>query len=317
MIVAVSLYSAEALRIAISDPGRAGLRLQNELRRLFPGWNLGGVHRRLGFRVRNSVFRNRPIQVGIAGHALRLVPEGAIAEGFWSGMTHESPEVTLICRLLHEDSVFLDIGANVGIFSLAAAKTAPSAKIVAFEPTSETFDRLSRNIRLNDASNVEPLRFAVGKASGTAMLTLNASGKDGLNTLGRPSHPDSEPVGEEVVPVTTLDKFLESFDEQRVDLVKVEAEGAELLIFQGARNLLQRPDAPLMLYEAYPSNTRGFGYHPVEICWYLEGLGFSLFTLDASTGKLAIPKASRAYGCTVVAVKKSHSSYPTVEELIR
>ena len=216
-----------------------------------------------------------------------------------------------------EETVFLDIGANVGIFSLLASKVSPSANILAFEPTATTFELLSRNIQLNDARNVTPLHLALGNFSGHATLHLNVSGKDGLNTLGKLSRPDTEAAGDETVPITTLDDYLRSASLGRIDLMNVDAEGAELSIFEGASSLLQRPDAPMILYEAFSFLTRGFDYHPVEIFWLLERLGFSFFTLNSDSGKLAVPEASRAYDSIILAVKPSHPAYSKVEDLAR
>jgi FkbM family methyltransferase len=317
MMQATKLYSSKALHIAVSDPKRAVRRILREVRKLFDPANIGRVRRNVGLPLRNAVLRNKPITAKVAGCTLHLVPEGAITAGLWSGGDYETGELALISRLLHRDSVFLDVGANVGIFSLVASKAAPLGKIFAFEPARKTFDRLSRNIWLNHARNVLPVRSALGGSSGQATLNLNVSGKDGLNTLGNPSHPDSEPAGTELVPITTVDEFLATNSVRHIDVMKIDAEGAELSIFQGAKNLLQRSDAPLILYEALPTSTLGFDYHPVELFWLLDQWGFSFFTLDSKTGKLAVPPASRAYGSMIVAVKPSHPAYSAVEELAR
>jgi FkbM family methyltransferase len=309
--------SGEALRIAVSDPKRAGRKILREVRKLIDPSNIRRVRRDIGLPLRNAVLHSKPIKVNLAGQRLRLVPEGAIAAGLWSGADFEAAELALISRLLRSDSVFVDIGANVGIFSLVASKVCFAGRILALEPTTKTFEWLSRNISLNDARNIMPFRLAVGNFTGKATLSVNVSGKDGLNTLGKPSHPDSNVAGSEIVPITTLDDFLRSVGVYRVDIMKVDAEGAELFIFQGAKDLLERSDAPLILYEAFPSTTQGFDYHPVELFWLLDQWGFSLFTLDSETGKLAVPPASRAYGSMMVAVKPSHSCFHAVQDLSR
>jgi FkbM family methyltransferase len=300
-----------------SLPRRAARKLVREIRAALAPSNLQRLRRKFVLPVRNAILRHKPITARLAGHALQLVPEGAIASGIWSGASFEPAELSLISRLLAPDSVFFDVGANAGVFSLLASRVAPSARIFAFEPAAKTFGLLSRNLQLNSARNVTPLRLALGNYSGDAALHLNVPGQDGLNTLGVPSHPDSEPAGQETVPITTLDAFLRSASLARVDLMKVDAEGAELLIFQGAKNLLARPAAPAILYEAFSFLTRGFDYHPVEIFWLLDGCGFSCFTLDSQTGRLTVPPASRAYDSMILAVKPSHPAYKRIEELAR
>ena len=73
----------------------------------------------------------------------------------------------------------------------------------AFEPASWTFQRLLENGRLNNVSNLRAVRSAVGDYNGEAVLSVNAAGKDGLNTIGKPTHGESEIVAEEAVPSTT------------------------------------------------------------------------------------------------------------------
>jgi FkbM family methyltransferase len=308
--------SAETLRWAVSLPKRGARKILREVRAALQPSNIQRLQRKLALPVRNAVLRHKPVSAHLAGHTIKLVPEGAIASGIWSGANFEPAELSLVSRLLTPDSVFLDVGANVGVYSLLASKVSPLARIFAFEPTRKTFDLLHRNLHLNDAHNVTPLHLALGNFTGEAKLNLNVPGKDGLNTMGNLSHPDTEPAGQETVPITTLDAFLLSAAIDRVDLIKVDAEGAELAIFEGASSLLQQPDAPAILYEAFTFITRGFDYHPVEIYWLLDRHGFACFNLNSETGKLAVPPASRAYNSTILALKTSHPAYKTIEELV-
>ncbi|SRR6266436_1282734 len=309
--------SAEILRWAASLPKRGARKILREVRAALEPSNIQRLQRKIALPVRNAVLRHRPISTPLAGHTIKLAPEGAIAAGIWSGANFEPGELALVSSLLAPDSVFLDVGANVGVYSLLASKVAPSARIFAFEPARKTFGLLSRNLQLNNASNVTPIHLALGNSSGEASLNLNVPGKDGLNTIGVLSHPDTEAAGQETVSITTLDDYLRSASIDRVDLMKVDAEGAELSIFEGASGLLERPDAPAILYEAFSFITRGFAYHPVEIFWLLDRYGFSCFTLNSESGKLGVPPASHAYDSMILAVKPSHPAYKTIEELAR
>lgn len=142
---------------------------------------------------------------------------------------------------------------------------------------------------------------------------MNALGKDGLNTIGRPSHPGCQVVDHETVPITTLDAFIASNGLPRVDVMKVDVEGAELLVFQGGRNLLERRDAPLILYEGFGFLTKGFDYHPAEIMSFLQDCGYSLFVLDDKTGKVAPWQAAYGYSAMVIAAKPTHPSFSMLE----
>jgi hypothetical protein len=127
-----------------------------------------------------------------------------------------------------------------------------------------------------------------------------------------PAHEDSEVVDIERAPITTLDEFLLQNSISQVDVMKIDVEGAEYFVFRGAANLLERPNAPLILYEGgYLS--KGFGYHPVETMWLLERHGYSFFVIDSRTGQISVPHAKRAYDAMVIAVKATNPLYPFVK----
>jgi hypothetical protein len=149
--------------------------------------------------------------------------------------------------------------------------------------------------------------MALGDAVGEGVLQVNARGKDGLNTLGQATHSDSEVVGQEQVRITTVDVLVKERNIPRVDVMKVDIEGAELMMFRGARELLERADAPLILYEGFGFLTRGFGYHPVEILWFLESCGYSLYMLNSETGEISRLNADYKYDSMVIAAKPGHA----------
>ncbi len=95
----------------------------------------------------------------------------------------------------------------------------------------------------------------------------------------------------------------------RVDVMKVDIEGAELMLFRGARELLMRADAPLILYEGFGFLTQGFAYHPVEILWFLESCGYTLFSLNSETGEISELNSNYKYDSMVIAVKPGHAGF--------
>lgn len=268
----------------------------------------------LAFRARNSFTRNAPIHAQARGVAFQLVPEGAIAFHAWSGLRFEHAELEFIVRILRPGMTFFDIGANAGLFTLAAGQKlrGQPAVIFAFEPSSATFTVLEKNLRLNRLPGVRAIRAALSDKTGEAQLFLNAALKDGLNSLQDPSHSDAEVVGRETVETITLDDFLARERIAQVDVMKVDVEGAELLVFRGAPQLLARPDAPLILYEGFTWCTAGFGYHPVELMWLLATLGYEIFVLDTDTGRVRRRSPGESYDAMVVAVKPSHPAYRAI-----
>jgi FkbM family methyltransferase len=234
----------------------------------------------------------------------------------WSGIYSEKYELEFILGILRPGMTFIDVGANVGLFSIAVSKKIEPDRVFAFEPSGWTCQRLIQNARLNNLENLHVTRAALGDYKGEALLQVNASGKDGLNTIGRPSHSDSEINSTESVPITTLDLFLRENGRAHVDVMKVDVEGAELLVFRGAEELLAKSDAPLILYES-SMLTEGFGYHPVETMWLLERHGYSFFTIDSRDGRIKALTGVQVGYTMVIAVKPSHPSYPVLRERAR
>jgi len=273
--------------------------------------------RQFGLPLRNAILLNRPVKLSFDGNPVLLMPQGATAGDFWAGLRCETHEVTFILSALEQGMIFFDVGANAGLFAISAAKKIGGKKVFAFEPCSSTFELLKRNILLNQLADVNALDTGLGDSVGEGVLQINARGKDGLNTLGKATHPHSQVVGQEDVRITTVDVFMDEHSVPRVDVMKADIEGAELMLFRGARNLLERTDAPLILYEGFGFLTRGFGYHPVEILWFLESCGYTLLLLNNETGEISVLKPDYQYDSMVIAVKPSHPAYERLRGVAR
>lgn len=154
----------------------------------------------------------------------------------------------------------IDIGANLGVYALSLARcVGPAGRVIAFEPTSAVAELLRRSAALNHFSHLRVDGRAVGASSGTACLKL--SDRPELNeivpTLGADAGPDP---GEEVeqVSVISLDQWsAEQSDLAALSLIKIDAEGQEQAIIQGARQMLQQ-HSPLILYEVQNPSGNGF-----------------------------------------------------------
>ncbi len=258
--------------------------------------------------VRNAVLLNRPVTVSFDGIPVVLEPHGAVAGNIWAGLGGERHEVSFILSVLDSGMIFFDAGSNAGLFAISAAKKIGGKGVFAFEPCSSTYDLMRRNLLLNGLADVNVFQMALGDSVGEGVLQVNARGKDGLNTLGQATHPDSKVVGQENVRVTTVDVFMKENNVPRVDVLKVDIEGAELMLFRGARNLLERPDAPLILYEGFAFLTRGFAYHPVEILWFLESCGYTLYVLNNETGEISEMGPDYKYDSMVIGAKPRHAA---------
>ena len=264
--------------------------------------------------MRNTVLRLRPISVCVDGVAFALHPRGEIAFNVWTEFQVERRELEFVLRALSMEAVFFDIGANIGFFTLAAGQKLRNngGQVYAFEPCRETFEVLQQNVHLNGLRNVHLVHAALTDWVGEGTLHINKSFRDGLNTLGSPGHFDCGVVGRQVVRTTTIDHFMKANEIGQVDVMKVDVEGAELLVLAGGRRLLERNDAPVILYEGYSWCTAGFNYHPVEIMWLLKDFGYELFIIDPDSRRLVSRIRDGQYDRMVIAMKREHPRFGTL-----
>jgi FkbM family methyltransferase len=167
--------------------------------------------------------------------------------------------------------IVLDVGANTGSFTLLATHS-PKMYVYAFEPAPRAFEFLCSNIKRNDLdTRVQALQYAMMDKEGAAPLHIpTALGASGLATLGDnitrfEGHEDI------CIPTWTID----SSGYHRVSLIKIDTEGAELMVLKGGERTIKR-DKPGILLE-YTANTIQFNYDKEEIKELLESWGYTHF----------------------------------------
>ena len=180
---------------------------------------------------------------------------------------------------LRPGDVFLDIGANVGLYTIAAAHIVGTSGCVhAFEPCSQTFARLEENVRLNGLSTVSCHRVALSDSNAEAELSLAKDGFDAWNSLGKPYMGESG--GSETVRTVTLDSFVsEQRLEGRITAMKIDVEGWENQVLTGAEKLLGAANAPVLCVEFTEEAAQLAGSSCAALYHTLVRLGFQMFTV--------------------------------------
>jgi FkbM family methyltransferase len=169
---------------------------------------------------------------------------------------------------LRPGMVVLDIGAHVGYYTLVAARAVgPSGKVHAFEPCAETLSLLRTNVRANGFANVEIHPFAAG--SGDSKRTLHVTGSS--DSHGLFPHPLTETVRTTEVRTVRAAQVIQG----RVDLVKIDVEGAEFEVLDGMRDLVSSEDPSVLVIEWNPACLRNAGQDPLELPRCLAELGFT------------------------------------------
>jgi FkbM family methyltransferase len=158
-----------------------------------------------------------------------------------------------------ESGLFLDVGANIGYFSLLAASK--GAEVAAFEPSPRELIRLYRNLAANGTSKVTVFPVALSDFEGEKCLSLSREGNPGLNSL------DSIHAGQEKVSVkvSRLSSILAPAILERVRLVKLDVEGHELHALRGMQNVMSSLEAAKFVVEITPSYLERAGHTATEV----------------------------------------------------
>ncbi len=200
--------------------------------------------------------------------------------------TFETGTTRTLRRILRSDDVTLDVGGNIGWYTTLFARACPQGHCHAFEPLPVAFEELAVNCSLNGINNVTLNQVAIGDEPGEAAIYIAPRLPHAYASVSRAVVPDGAPVR---CRVTTVDQYVRQQQLSRVDLVKVDVEGAELMVLKGARTLIGSPNAPAWLLEVNNRTSVAFGYRPPDLFRFLAGLGrFHFFRISEGWGDLAV-----------------------------
>ena len=188
----------------------------------------------------------------------------------------EKDTIDYFCKTIKEKDIVLDIGANIGIYSLIAGKRVGKfGKVYAFEPATKAYNNLLSNIELNKFDNIIPIKSGVSECSGTA--SFNICEDDAFNSLG--GTPMREIVKKETIELTSIDDFVKKNNIKKIDVIKVDTEGAEYLVFKGAEKTINIYK-PILFFENNPSAQEGFKNNSNDLLKLIRSNNYRLYELE-------------------------------------
>ena len=271
-------------------------RLRNAGRRM----SLGGRFM-LPLRILRRTFYGAPGEVTIDDFDGALSVDLRLSEHmqsriFWMGY-YSREVVAALDILLRPGMAFLDIGANIGEISMVAARrVGRDGTVVAFEPVTSHAARLEGHLHRNGLDWVRVERLALSDHDADKAIFDSCgqgSSQDehsGLNSLYG-GNDDSQPT--ETVHVTTLDGYLDTHPLARVDVIKIDVEGAELPCLVGARRTVAR-HLPYLIIEVQATSARIAGYEQAGILKELERYRYQFRRLTAK-GPGVTPEAGNLH----------------------
>jgi FkbM family methyltransferase len=184
-------------------------------------------------------------------------------------------EAILLRKLVRPGMHVIDVGANIGLYSLLLARlVGPTGSVVAFEPEPNLFAILRENCVSNNAINVVLFQCALGRTSGLASFHRSAF-NSGDNRLGRAS------AAHDAVEVR-VERFDDFQPESRLDFVKIDVQGHELAALSGMERALSAKPNVQVLFEFAPAALRKAGTAPALLLEFFRERGFELYETEGA-----------------------------------
>lgn len=242
------------------------------------------------WRCARSVWRNctnialvlipRHRVLSYQGFTIHYIRGNSLVERLSREPVFEERMCTAIVRDLHTRThpIFLDVGANIGLISAYVLRQVDGVRVFAFEP-GPTQTRLLRDTITTNSLEERWFLYTCALSDTTGEQTFYVHpnrdyAKDGLRDTKRGEQ--TTPI---IVPTETLDTWWKQNECPQVSVVKIDTEGAELLILRGAREFLHAV-RPVLYLEIEPTNLRAYPYTAEDILAELETCGYRLETLD-------------------------------------
>jgi len=204
---------------------------------------------------------------------------------------YDNPGINFLKRTLKTDDVFIDIGANIGTYSISASGCVDKKKggiVYSFEPVSIVYERFIENIELNKIDNILPYKLGIIDENKTIKLYLSTNENLGMSSI---FHHDTESGEVETVKAVRLDDFIFENNIRKVNLIKIDIEGAEIFALKGMVNTLKN-FKPVLLVEISENVLEGnivsgedvfnfmrnYGYYP----YFIKDTG-EVFPFDSET----------------------------------
>lgn len=227
---------------------------------------------------------------------------------YWLGWHHRW-EIEYLERSLRPDDVFIDAGANLGEFTIAAAGRLTQGRVIAFEPQEAIRRHLQTSVAMNKFSNVTVLPYCLGAADGDGSLfEVEEYWHAGLRNEGLSTQFPRAGVGTRAraISLRALDQLVETLMLERIDWMKIDVEGAEWAVLRGAEKSLQK-FKPNMLLEIDHQNFKAAGYTAKDLLAWLGEMGYSSYRFTR-WGKLVPLPQVRTEGGSFNALMLSRKS---------
>lgn len=215
------------------------------------------------------------------GNGLKMVIPKDMAWAFEGDNYYEKNIEYWLDRIIRKikKPIFYDIGANYGYYSI---KFSPLYEVCyAFEPVESTYSVLKSNIHKNRLRSTHALCLALSKKSGQGEINVyNSSGNNSTYERDIPRDHPTKFVRKEKIQFESLDNFVETNNALAPSLIKIDVEGGEMDVIDGAKRVIKKR-MPIIVVEYSENTSRDAGYDRIEILNALEKFGYKVYGLSS------------------------------------
>jgi FkbM family methyltransferase len=190
---------------------------------------------------------------------------------------YEQANVSLLQSLVKPDSFYFDIGANIGLMAIPILNYSCSCRVVSFEPSPSVLPFLKRTVENSPyRDRWKIIEKATGSQVGFAEFFTSNSGMEAYSSF-RDTHRGDTPIKLEI-PVTTLDTEWNALGQPAVSVIKIDVEGAELQVLEGAIQCIER-EKPCILVEWNSTNFEAYRFAPDQLLKFADSIGYQVFSV--------------------------------------
>ncbi|PCH95928.1 MAG: hypothetical protein COB85_04135 [Bacteroidetes bacterium] len=199
--------------------------------------------------------------------------------------TYELGTAHIIAAVLNKGDSFIDVGANIGFFSLMASQlVSSSGKVYSFEPFPESLELLNANIKLNNVENISVYDFALGAKSSEKRIYPEPENRGGSSFI---KNKFNQVQGSELVKIKPLNDLAEIAHDTLIKAIKIDVEGWELEVLRGCSALLKSENPPVLIVE-YSSFSIQESEERMELVGFIRGVGeYKIFKLRRGKGRIS------------------------------
>jgi FkbM family methyltransferase len=199
-------------------------------------------------------------------------------------------DTEFVKKIIKKNDIILDIGANIGYYTLIFAKLVGDlGKVFSFEPESENFKILKKNVEINGYNNVILEQKIVSNTNGKS--TLYVSEKAGSHRIYKPDNY----VESLEIECISMDNYIEKNNIKKINFIKIDVEGAELNVLQGIQKILDSNENIILFTEFSPNQIKSCGLEPTDMINFLINNKFKIYFTQIKNHKTTFLDFEKIY----------------------